>query len=76
MPTPMIKKVAKKLGRSIKSVEKDWEQAKKDADYQGYGLITHIFKKRLGKKALKKIGWKANTLKYVELESKQTIEYN
>jgi hypothetical protein len=51
MPTPFIKKVAKETGRSVESVEKDWERAKHiSKDPENFAKITAIFKNIVGLK--------------------------
>ena len=64
MPNNMIKKVVEKTKLSTKEAEKLWDEAsvaaKESNPDPGYGLITDIFKKKLGKTNLKKLGWKAN----------------
>ena len=51
MPTPYIKKIAKKKHKSVASVEKDWKRAKEIAAEGGhsgdFGVVTGIFKKML-----------------------------
>ena len=48
MPTPYIKKLSKEGKGSVSTLEKKWEDAKKQAEKQGkgsnYGYITQIFK--------------------------------
>lgn len=72
MPTNMIKKAAKTLKKPVKQLEKLWEEAKDDAGggNHGYGLVTHIFKRKLGKSAVKKLGW---TYAYVDIDKDNNI---
>lgn len=57
MPTPFIKKIAKKQGVSIDTAESHWARAKKIVDEQYeiskesekyWQLVTSIFKKMMG----------------------------
>ncbi len=63
MPSNIIKKVVRETDLSTKEAENKWDKAEKAAkegnSKPGYGLIMDIFKKKLGKSNLKKLGWKS-----------------
>jgi hypothetical protein len=63
MASNVIKKVSRTLNKPTKEIEKIWDRAKKAAnesiDDPSYAYIMSIFKKMLGGKALKKLGWTA-----------------
>lgn len=55
MPAPLVKKVAKLCGKSLKDVEALWDKAKKIAakevepgSSRYWGYVTGVFKKSLG----------------------------
>lgn len=55
MPTPYIKSVSDKTGKSVKELEKLWDKAKeialkdrKESDKDFYAYVTGIFKKMAG----------------------------
>jgi hypothetical protein len=56
MPTPYIKKMAKKHHVSVGKSEKYWDRAKASAEKQGkgdnYALITAIYKKMIKESTL------------------------
>ena len=56
MPTPVIKSLAKKYGKSISSVENKWEKVKKglsksipESDPKFYAILVATLKKSLNK---------------------------
>lgn len=56
MPTPYVRKLAKKHKTTVKKSEKEWEKAKKQAAKQGKGdnfaYITGIYKRIMGEKSM------------------------
>ena len=52
MPTPLLRSLAKKSGKTLVEVEKLWSQAKKIAEAAGqkdnYAYIVAVLEKKLG----------------------------
>lgn len=65
----LVNTVVEKTDLSKKEAEKRWEKAKEIASEQGftddYEYIVGVFKKSLGNKRLKKLGWKSETVAFV-----------
>ncbi len=75
MPTPLIESYHKKFGLSIAKLEKLWEEAKVIAKKSsksktlGYGLVTTIFKNKVGLAASQKKGRRVSVSKVaIDLE--------
>lgn len=73
-----LKTVADKTNLSKKDVEDLWKKAKKRGKGKSYPYIVGIFKKSLGEKRLKDIGWlKANNcIEYIKIISSKQIMFH
>jgi len=72
MPPALVKTASEELGIPFKEAKRLWEKAKKLALEEGiprYKYVVGIFKKMLGKKGVKKLGWKVTSnVEYVAVD--------